>query len=160
MADAEDFAELERYLAAYLTRLGPAQRKRVAHRIGQELRRANARRIAANVQPDGSSMEPRKRRKRLRDRAGKVRRTAKMFPKIRLAKSMRVRSTPDDVEVGFYNAMIASTARAHQFGLTDFVGRTADGRTVRTRYPVRVLLGFSEEDREVIIDTALKSLES
>lgn len=155
---ADDLAELEPFLAAYLNRLGPAQRRRVARKVGEALRRENARRIAANVQPDGSAMEPRKKRPRMKDARGRIRRTAKMFPKIRLARSMKIRASADEVSVGF-EGTIGHTARAHQFGLVDFVGKTRDGRTIRTRYPERRLLGFGPEDIEAITDAALKMLE-
>lgn len=155
---ADDLAELEPFLAAYLNRLGPAQRRRVARKVGEALRRENAKRIAANVQPDGSAMEARKKRKRMMDGKGRIKRTAKMFPKIKLAKSLRIRATPDEVEVGFNNPLLAATARAHQFGLVDYVGKTKDGRTIRTRYPQRRLLGFGADDIELITDTALAML--
>lgn len=155
---ADDLAELEPFLAVYLNRLGPAQRRKVLRKIGEETRRLNARRIAANVQPDGSAMAPRKKRKRMKDRKGRIRRTAKMFPKIRLARSMKIRASADDVAVGF-EGTVAHTARAHQFGLVDFVGKTRDGRVIRTRYPERRLLGFGPDDLDTIMDAALKMLE-
>lgn len=155
---ADDLAQLEPFLAAYLNRLGPAQRRRLARKVGEALRRENARRIAANVQPDGSAMEPRKKRPRMKDARGRIRRTAKMFPKIRLARSMKIRASADDVAVGF-EGTVAQTARAHQFGLVDFVGKTRDGRVIRTRYPERRLLGFGPDDLDTIMDAALKMLE-
>lgn len=155
---ADDLAQLEPFLAAYLNRLGPAQRRKVLRKIGEETRRLNAKRIAANVQPDGSAMEPRKKRPRMKDARGRIRRTGKMFPKIRLARSIRIRASADDVAVGF-EGTVAHTARAHQFGLVDFVGRTRDGRVIRTRYPERRLLGFGPDDLDAIMDAALKMLE-
>lgn len=156
---AEDLAQLEPFLAAYLNRLSPAQRRRVARKVGEALRRENAKRIAANVQPDGSAMQPRKKRKRMKDGKGRIKRTGKMFPKIRLAKALRIRATPDEVEVGFYNPLMAQTARAHQFGLVDFVGKTNDGRVIKTKYPERPLLGIAPGDLDAIMDQALKLLE-
>lgn len=155
---ADDLAELEPFLAAYLNKLGPAQRRRVARKVGEALRRENARRIAANVDPDGAAMEPRKARKRMKDAKGRIKRSAMMFPKIRLARAMKLRATPDDVSLGF-SGMIGHTAAAHQFGLVDFVGRTKDGREIRTKYPERRLLGFGTEDLEVITRAALVFLE-
>jgi len=155
---ADDLAELEPFLAVYLNRLGPGQRRRVARKVGEALRRENAKRIAANVQPDGSEMEPRKKRKRMMDGKGRIKRTGKMFPKIKLARSMKIRATPDEVSVGF-EGTTGHTARAHQYGLTDFVGRTKDGRTIRTKYPERRLLGFGPDDIDAIMDAALGLLE-
>ena len=156
---ADDLAELEPYLAAYLNKLGPAQRRRVARKVGEALRRENARRIAANVDPDGAAMEPRKKRKRMKDAKGRIKRTGKMFPKIRLARAMKLRATPDEVSVGFAG-MIGHTATAHQFGQEDFVGRTKDGREIRTKYPERRLLGFGAEDLDFITRAALELLET
>lgn len=156
---ADDLAELEPFLATYLNRLGPAQRRKVTRKIGQELRKANAKRIAANVEPDGAAMVPRKKRKRMMDAKGKIRRTGKMFPRIRLAKALRVRPGLDEVEVGFVNPLITKTAAAHQFGKVDFVGKTKAGKVVKTRYPARRLLGIGPDDLELITDAALKLLE-
>lgn len=103
-------------------------------------------------------MAPRKRRARLRDRAGKVKKSGRMFPRLRLARSMTIRADADGVEVGYNNPMIAHTARAHQYGELDYVGRTADGKEVQGRYPVRVLLGFGPEDREAILEAVMKIL--
>lgn len=155
---ADDLAELEPFLSAYLNRLGPAQRRRVARKVGEALRRENAKRIAANVQPDGSAMESRKPRKRMKDAKGRIKRTGKMFPRIRLARAMKLRATPDDVSLGF-NGMIGHTAAAHHFGREDFVGRTKDGRAIRTKYPARRLLGFGADDVDLITEAALKMLE-
>jgi len=156
---AEGLELLEPWLEAHLAALSPARRAAVARKVGQALRRANTKRIAANVQPDGSSMEKRKRRARLRDREGKVVKSGRMFPKLRLARSIQIRATPDGVEVGYMNAMIAHTARAHQFGLVDHVGRSPDGKEVRSKYPVRMLLGFGPEDRELVIDAVMQLLD-
>lgn len=156
---ADDLAELEPFLAAYLNRLGPAQRRKVARKVGEALRRQNARRIAANVEPDGSAMEPRKKRKRMSKGKGRIKRAGKMFPKIKMARSMKIRATPDDVSVGFAG-MIGQTAAAHHFGREDFVGRSADGRAIRAKYPERRLLGFSADDVEIITRAAMDLLEA
>lgn len=156
---AETFAELEPYFAAYLNRLSLAQRRKIFRKIGMELRKANAKRIAANVEPDGSPMQRRRKRKRIKGANGRIRRTKKMFPKIRLTKALRVRPGNEGVELSFVNPIVTKTAAAHQYGLTDFVGKTKAGKVVRTKYPARVLLGFGPEDLDEITDLALKLLE-
>jgi phage virion morphogenesis protein len=155
---AEDLAELEPFLAAYLNRLGPGQRRRVMRKSMEALRKANAARIAANIEPDGAAMAPRKPRKRMKDGKGRVKRARKMFPKIKLARSMKLRITPDEGTLGFAGA-IGHTAAAHHYGREDFVGRTPNGKAIRTKYPRRRLLGFGPEDIELITDAALKLLE-
>lgn len=155
---ADDLAELEPFLAAYLNRLGPAQRKRVLRKVGQEVRRINTRRIAANLQPDGSAMEPRKPRKRMKDAQGRIKRTARMFRKLRLAKKIGIDVADDAVALSF-NGNAAESAARHNFGLTGFVGRTRKGKDIRVKYPERRLLGFGPEDMEAITDAALALLE-
>lgn len=155
---ADDLAELEPFLAAYLNRLGPGQRRRTMRKVMEALRRENAKRIAANIQPDGSAMEPRKPRKRLGGGKGRVRRAKKMFPKIKLARSMKLRVTPNEGSIGFAG-MVGHTAAAHHYGKEDFVGRAPNGKSVRTKYPRRRLLGFGPEDIELINDAVLALLE-
>jgi phage virion morphogenesis protein len=156
---AEDLEALEPWLQGYLDRLAPAQRRKAAQAIGQQARRANALRIAANVEPDGAAMAPRKQKKRLADRHGKVRRTAKMFAKIRLARFLRVQASEDQTEVGFKAGTDSRIASVHQYGQVDSVGRTRRGQVVQTRYAARRLLGFSPEDRQAILDTAIRMVE-
>lgn len=157
-SDNSDLAELEPFLAAYLNRLGPGQRRRALRKAMETLRRENARRIAANIQPDGSAMEPRKPRKRLASGKGRVRRAKKMFPRIKLARSMKLRVSPNEGELGFAGA-IGHTAAAHHYGREDFVGRAPNGTAIRTKYPRRQLLGFGPDDIELITDAALALLE-
>lgn len=156
---ADDIAELEPFLAAYLNKLGPAQRKRVLRKVGEETRRINAKRIAANVDPDGAAMESRKPRKRMKDRKGRIKRMGKMFPKIRLARILKVHATEDEAEVGFKAGTDSRIGSVHQYGEVDSVGRTKGGQVVKTKYPARRLLGFGAEDIEIITRAAMDMLE-
>lgn len=156
MADATDPAALERFLGALVQRLAPAARRKLALALGRHLRKVNAARIARNVQPDGSAMEPRKHRA---DAAkGRVRGKARMFRKIGKARSLRIKASPAGVEVGFNNPLIASTAAVHHFGDVGYVGKTRAGRTIRTRYAERRLLGFGPGDAEALQDLAIDHL--
>ncbi len=155
---SQTFAELEPYLATFLNRLSPAERRRIYRKIGAELRKTNAKRIAANVEPDGTAMHPRKPRPRMKDARGRIRRSRKMFRKLRQAKNLRIRTTADGVSVG-YEGPVAHTARIHQYGLRGFVGRTIGGKTVRARYPARALLGFRPQDLDAVADIVLGELE-
>lgn len=152
MAEPSGLEALEPWIEGYLAKLKPAERSKVARKIGIMLRRANARRIAANVQPDGSAMEPRRPQK---DRRGRLRaRKGRMFAKTGKLRNMRVRPSPDGVEVDFAR-LVAGTAAVHHFGLIDKV----DGRipnSIRVRYPARRLLGFSPADREAIMDEVIR----
>lgn len=146
---ADGFAELESFLTAELAKLSPARRRRITRKIGMEIRKANAKRIAENIQPDGTPMQARKPR-RLTTGKGAIKR-GRMFRKMRLARSFKINPSADGVSVGF-EGMVAHTARAHQYGLMDFVGRTTNGKAVRAKYPERVLLGFTPEDLGMIAD--------
>ena len=149
-AALEHFAE---YFEAMLADITPARRKAVARKIGQQLRRSNLSRIAANLEPDGGAMEPRKprsdRRGRIRDNAGK-----KMFRKLRYARNFDIKARSDGVEVRPKNGA-AHIARIHHFGLPGYVGRAKDGEKIRTRYEARRLLGFGDGDVEAIADELL-----
>ena len=149
MAERSGLEAIEPWIEGYLARLKPGERSKVARKIGIMLRRANSERILANVEPDGAAMEPRK------DRKGRRRaRKGKMFRKTGKLRNMRVRPSPDGVEVDFVR-LVAGTASVHHFGLIDKV----DGRipnSIKVRYPTRRLLGFSKADREAIMDEVIK----
>lgn len=148
MAD-DPLAGLEDWLGAVLQSLSPAQRKRAALKLGKALRRSNLDRIARNVEPDGGPMEKRKARL---DQTGRVRRKAggKMFRKLRLARQWSVKPSAEGVEIS--PARGDSVAATHHFGLRGFVGRSPSGEKVFTRYPERRLLGFSDADRDTVMD--------
>lgn len=152
----DDLTALDEWIGALAARLQPGQRKQLAQAIGRELRRENVRRITANVDPDGASMAPRK--PRVDRKTGRIKSRGKMFPKIRLARNLRVKADPAGVEVGFVNPAIERVAAVHQFGEEGYVGKTRDGRIIRTRYEARRLLGFGRADREKIADLAAQFL--
>lgn len=151
---ANDFARLEPWLAGLAAKLTPGQTIRLARKIGMALRRANADRIARNVKPDGDAMEPRKKRRR-DQRQGRAQKKGKMFPKIRLARNMRVKPSAQDVAIGF-TPQVARAAGVHHFGLRDRVARFRGAPEVR--YPARPLLGFAQGDVDAIATAALDHL--
>lgn len=153
---SDDFAALDDHLAAQLGKLKPGRRRQIARKIGMELRKSNAKRIADNVQPDGTAMQPRKKRNLKAGKDGIKK--GRMFRKLRLARSFRVNPSADGVSVGF-EGIVAHTARAHHYGLYDFVGKTEAGKTVRARFPRRDLIGFSPEDRAMVPELILSMLE-
>ena len=150
---ADDLTAIEPWLDGIMARLEPSERLKVARRIGQMLRRRNAERIRANVQPAGSPMEP---RKITRDKRGRIRgRKGKMFPKTGLAKNMQVRADADQVEVSFKQS-VSGAAKVHHYGLVDRVSRNAGAP--RVRYPIRRLMGINDEDRDMILAEVSKML--
>lgn len=153
---ADDLSAIEPWIGGLIDRLRPAERRKLALKVGQFMRRENAKRIAANIQPDGSAMEPRKRRSTRK--TGRVKSKGKMFRKIAKAKALKVRASPDGVEIGFVNPFVGKTAAAHHYGEVDFVGKKPDGTVVRTKYPVRRLLGFGAGDNDGIMEVVLNHL--
>lgn len=156
MARTDDLSAIEPFFAALIASLKPAQQRKLALKMGRYLRRENAARIARNVQPDGSAMEPRKRR--AERKSGRVKKRGKMFPKIRKAQALRINARPDGVEVGFTTPLISRTAAIHQFGETGYVGRKPDGAIIRAKYPERILLGFAPDDADALLELALDHL--
>lgn len=154
MAD-DGLDHLAPWLEGYLQRLGPAERRKMTRKLGKELRDANAKRIRANVQPDGSAMEPRKSQ---RDRRGRLRkRKGRMFPKTSLAKNLRFRSSAEEVVVSF-RQIVSGTAAVHHFGQTAPVDPRIRN-SIRVRYAARRLLGFGADDVALIEDDALGLLD-
>jgi len=148
--DSDALAALDQWFGQVLEGLSPAKRKQAAMKLGKALRRSNLDRIARNVEPDGGPMEKRKARL---DQRGRVRRKAggKMFRKLRLARNFRVTATADSVEIAPVGGA-AKIGREHHFGLRGFVGRAPDGAKVYTRFPERRLLGFADQDSDLVLD--------
>ena len=155
---ADDLARLEEWFGQILHSFSPAERRRAAHKLGLALRRSNLKRIAANVQPDGSAMEEKKAR---RNRKGRIVEPAggKMFKGLRYARHWRVDAAPDGVELRPASNLAAYFGAVNQFGLTATVGRLRNGGKIRAKYPERRLLGFSDEDEKLALEIAGELLE-
>jgi phage virion morphogenesis protein len=153
----DNFNQLAPWVAAIAKRFGDGNMRKIARKIGLALRRTNAQRIARNVEPDGSTMEPRKPRP-LRDRKkDRVKKKGRMFPKIRLARNMNVDASADHVELSF-NGKVAKTAEVHHFGLRDRVARIRGA--AQYRYPARELLGFGADDDDAILAAVLDGVDA
>ena len=63
----------------------------------------------------------------------------------------------DEVEIAFAGS-VAGAASVHHYGLVSPIEKRIP-HSIRVRYPARRLLGFSEADREAIMDAALGALE-
>ena len=149
MAGEKGLEAIEPFLDAAMQGLEPHRRKATIDKLMRLMRRANARRIARNVTPDGAKMAPRKKRPK-----GK---RVKMFQRIGKASSLRIRASADEGELRFVNPLVTQTAAEHHFGLEGFVGKTRQGRVIRTKYQARALLGFGDE-REELLDELLKQM--
>lgn len=154
--DSDALAGFDEFFGRILANLSPAARRRASRKLGQALLRANLKRIAANEEPDGSSMEERKPRL---DARGRVRRRAggKMFRRLRLMRQWRIDAQADSVEISPRGG--DKVAAVHHFGLRGFVGKGPDGKKIFTRYPERRLLGFSPDDQKLALDIAAELIE-
>ena len=132
---------IESFADDLISGLEPTARKALAQEIARQLRASQQKRIAAQINPDGSGFVPRK--PQLRHRKGALRR--QMFAKLRTAKYLKTRSTADAAIVGF-TAEVSRIARVHQLGLRDRVNKTGAEAT----YPARELLGISADDESLI----------
>ncbi len=145
-----ELAPLESFAAGLIASLEPAARRELAREIARRLRESQAKRIAAQLNPDGSAYEPRK--PRLRRMKGGVRR--KMFSKLRTARWMKVEATPAAAAVTFA-AQVQGMARVHQYGLRDKVNLRGN---LEADYPARRLLGFTPAEIATVEDMILAHL--
>lgn len=155
MIEASGLEAIEPWLDGLLQRLRPGERRSITSKIGRMLRQRNAERIRDNSDPDGNPMPVRKRQI---DRRGRIRkRKGRMFPKIALARNLKVVTRTDEVELTF-TGRTAQTAAVHHYGLEDKVDRRIPN-SIRTRYPARLLLGIPAGDRDAIMDEVLAWLD-
>lgn len=139
----------EDQLAGLLANMDGKARRQLAREVAKLLRQSQQRRIAAQLNPDGSAFD--KRKPQLRQQKGKLRRT--MFSKLRTAKYLKTEAKPDAAVVGFVS-QVGRIAAVHQYGLRD---RAQKGGS-EVQYPVRQLLGFTDADIEAVSDLTIKHL--
>ncbi len=148
---SDNLQALEAWAATLLNQLQPSKRYQLIRNIAQALRRSQQQRIAAQRNPDGSAFTPRKPRtqpkaKHLRSKVNRIRRRA-MFIKLKTARFLKVENDAHSLTLGFMGR-VGRLAHVHQYGKTDQV---APGGP-HYRYPARVLLGLTQEEKEMIRD--------
>ncbi|MCA8165169.1 phage virion morphogenesis protein [Burkholderia cepacia] len=151
----DDLRALEKWAGGLLAKLAPAARRRLFRELGRDMRRAQQSRVAAQQNPDGSAYVPRKIKKGgkgLRAKAGRVKRQA-MFRKLRTARYLGIDVDDTGLAIGF-DDRLSRIVRVHQEGQKAPV--EPGGPLVQ--YPVRVVLGFSSADRELVRDRLLRYL--
>ncbi len=165
MSELEDFAPLNTAIDDLTARLQPGERRKLAGKLGTRLRTANAKRIKANVTPDGAAMAPR--RSQPAPKAGKPRSTSLRPTSLRAEKAalmfrsagkpqfLRRQASPDGIEVGFVGAM-ARIMRVHHFGLRDTITRNPESRAVT--YDARPVIGLPPDDRLDILTSVTDHL--
>ena len=133
---------VESFAAGLVAALEPAARRELAREIARQLRQSQQKRIAAQLNPDGSAFEARK--PQLRHQKGRLRR--QMFAKLRTSRFMKADASPEAAVVSFTPAA-ERIARVHQFGLRDKVNRKTG---LEVTYPARQLLGLSPTDEALV----------
>lgn len=148
MADLE---ALETWLSPLLQKLDGRGRAQLARKAAQQLRRSQQQRIRAQVNPDGSPFEARKPRD-LRGKKGRIKR--RMFEKLKMARYLKAKGTPQQAMIGFAGR-VSRIARVHQYGLKDCAERGAP----IVRYSERILLGLTNIDRDNLRNLILEQLD-
>ncbi|PRF67562.1 phage virion morphogenesis protein [Burkholderia multivorans] len=153
---ADELSTVESFLTGLLLRLEPAGRVAAMRDIARTLRRSQQQRIAGQRNPDGSAYDPRKARAKpdgkQRDKRGRIKREA-MFVKMRTGRYLKVESDASGLAIGF-DGRVARLARVHQYGERS---RVAPGGP-EYKYPVRMFLGLTADEREMIRDMLLKHI--
>lgn len=155
---SDDFAPLDDALEELAVGVAPEARRKLTREIATDLRSANAKRIKANVTPEGDAMVARKGKpRRLRDAARAGSRKEKMgamFQRAGAAQFLRRQSNEAEAQVGYAGAM-ARIMRVHQYGLRDTV--TRDPNSPAVSYQERPVIGLPPNDRERILDAISSS---
>ncbi|EMM0831556.1 phage virion morphogenesis protein [Enterobacter roggenkampii] len=134
-----EFKPFDDRLNDLIAALSPAARRRLAGEIAKELRKSQQQRIKQQKAPDGSPYQARKRQP-LRAKAGRIKRA--MFQKLRTSRYMEATGRENSAVVEF-TGKVQRIARIHQYGLKDRPNVNAQN----VQYPVRQLLGLSQEDK-------------
>lgn len=138
--------EVDAWLAALLSQLEPAARKKMLREVAHDVRRIQQANITAQRSPDGTAWEPR--RVSARSKKGRIRRG--MFAKLKTAKYLKAQAGVDAAEVAFVPS-VQKLARVHHYGLRDQVSR----RGPMVKYAERPLLGINSETKKIVEELIL-----
>lgn len=150
---ADDILQIKSALATLLANISKPRRRLLYQEIGRELARSQRRRIKAQQNPDGTAYEPRK-AKKVRSKKPKNRVKDRMFKKIANPSHLKLRYTEQGLTLG-YSGGDSAIANVHQYGLKS---RVSDKLALKVQYAQRELLGFADEDLEMIEDFVIKAL--
>ncbi|SFE10195.1 phage virion morphogenesis protein [Paracidovorax konjaci] len=153
-----DLSALETWAGDILAKLEPVQRSRLLVDVARRLRTANAQRMRAQQDPDGTAWEPRKPPgPALRSQRERVRQAAKqrqpMMAKLRQVRNLKAKGEAGTAVVEFAGRA-ERIARVHHFGEVDAVKPGGP----RYQYPARPLLGITESDLQTVRDVVLRYL--
>lgn len=151
----DDLSYLPEHLQRIIDGLSDGELNKLKRQIATKLRQSQSKRIASQQNADGSSYAPRKVQQTLPGRRPKrVRRM--MMQKLKNISQMRIEHNSAGFSIA-YGGRMAGIASVHQFGLTSIVSAKRGTSAV---YPVRELLGISDEDRQMIDEMVLEFVES
>lgn len=145
-----DFTPFEQRLEALIASLSPAGRRRLTVTIAREMRQRQQQRIKSQTAPDGSSYTPRKQQP-IKGKKGRIKR--EMFAKMRTSRYMKA-SGDDSTAAVEFTGKVQRIARVHQSGLKDKPGRDSPA----VQYPERQLLGFSDDDQQLVESIIIRYL--
>lgn len=160
----DDLSALANWATPLLARLSPAAQKQLARKIATGLRQAQAKRMAAQKDPDGQAWQARKNTQRRPVRAGRIKaqahnnqgpRQGPLFAKLRQASHLKTTVSGGNAEVGF-NRADSRIARIHQYGLTGNVNTHGP----QHQYAVRRLIGIADADRQMVEDLLIEHLKT
>ena len=140
---------MDAQLSGLLSQLEPSARRELARAIAKELQPRQRKRIADQLNPDGTPFA--KRKPQLRQKSGRIRRT--MFSKLRTARYLKSAATANSAVVGFVGE-VERIARVHQLGLRDRVQKGGKD----AQYAARELLGFTDDDVSAVHDLVIAHL--
>ena len=89
----------------------------------------------------------------MRRKKGRVKRRA-MFVKLKTARFLKIRTNANEAVIGFTGG-VADIATIHQYGLS---AKTTKNANYKVQYAQRELLGFTDEDVEIIENLVLEQL--
>lgn len=147
----DDIDALAGWVEPLLRKMDPSQRRNLMKAISRDLRKENQERMKGQQDPDGQKWEPRKRQS-LRGKRGQIRKKA-MFTKLRTAKYLKIRTSPDSAGLAFAGPA-GRIAAIHHYGLRSKVDK--DGPIYD--YPARRLIGFGRSDLDRIADRVLSHI--
>jgi phage virion morphogenesis protein len=149
MDQFDQLDQLATWLDPLINKLEASERAKLARHLGDKLRRENQQRIKDQVNPDGTPYAPRK----SRNKKGRIKRAA-MFRKLRLNKHMKLKTTANDISLGFLGN-VAKIARIH------YEGQVAEVRPggPEVKYEERKMLGFAPDDEQLIMNTVIEYLD-
>lgn len=141
--------EVDAWLAALLSQLEPAARKKMLREVARDVRRIQQANITAQRSPDGTAWEPR--RVSARSKKGRIRRG--MFAKLKTTKYLKAKASANEAEIEF-PGRAQRIARVHHYGLRDRVSR----RGPEVKYAARPLLGVNSEVENTVQAALLRWL--